>query len=216
MINEEKNLVWIVEDNAHFRKTMKNLVDQSKEYTCNFVSASCEDALEEIACTSELPAVILLDIGLHGMSGLEGIKKFKEISPETHIIMLTIYEDKDSVFYALCEGASGYLLKDSSPENIIEAIKEVLDGGAPMNAHIAKKVIEIFRQFNAPKGDYKLTAREKDVLNLLVTGLNRKQIAEKLFVSFHTVNTHIKNIYEKLQVNTRGGLVAKVFRENLL
>ena len=150
------------------------------------------------------------------MSGIEGIKKFKEISPATHIIMLTIYEDKNSVFDAICAGASGYLLKDSLPENVIEAIKEVLGGGAPMNIHIAKKVIDMFKQLNPPKGDYGLTGREKEILNLLVMGMNKKQIAEKLFVSFHTINTHMKNIYEKLQVNTRGGLVAKAYKENLL
>jgi len=220
MSKKEKNIediaVWIVEDNLHFQQTMKNLINQFDGFICNIAFESCEDALLEMNSTVGLPSVILLDIGLKGMSGIEGIKKFKEISPATHIIMLTIYDDKNSVFEALCEGASGYLLKDSSPGNVIEAIKEVLGGGAPMNMHIAKKVIEMFKQFNPPKGDYGLTVREKEILNLLVRGMSKKQIAEELFVSFHTINTHIKNIYEKLQVTTRGGLVAKAYKENLL
>ncbi len=220
MSKEEKNLedvsIWIVEDNPHFRQTMKNLLNQSEGFACNFAFSSCEDSLIEMENTAELPAVILLDIGLEGMSGIEGIIKFKEISPSTHIIMLTIYDDKNSVFEALCAGASGYLIKGSTPESVIEAIKEVLSGGAPMNMHIAKKVIEMFKQLNTPRSNYGLTAREKEILNLLVTGMNKKQIAEKLFVSFHTINTHIKNIYEKLHVNTRGGLVAKAFRERLI
>ncbi len=220
MNNKEKSRedisVWIVEDNVHFRQSMHSLINQYDGFKCGFVFDSCEDALKILEETAEPPEVILLDIGLKGMSGIDGIKIFKEISPATHIIMLTIYDDKSSVFEALCAGASGYLLKDSSPESVIEAIKEVLGGGAPMNMHIAKKVIEMFKQFNPPKGDYGLTGREKEILNLLVSGLNKKQIAEKLFVSFHTINTHIKNIYSKLQVKTRGGLVAKAFREKLI
>lgn len=214
-INEEI-IVWIVEDNSHFRQTIFNLFSQLEGFKCEFAFNSCEEALKELKGTIDPPSIILLDIGLKGMSGIEGIRLFKEISPSTHIIMLTIHDEDNNVFDALCLGASGYLLKDSSPEVVIEAIKEVLAGGAPMNMQIAKKVINMFKQFSPPKVNYNLTEREKEILNLLLSGLNKKHIAEKLFISFHTVNTHVKNIYEKLQVNTRSGLVSKSYKEKLI
>lgn len=207
--------VWLIEDNKHFRKTIADLINCTDGVECKFESESCERAIEELR-TSDPPDVILLDIGLKGMSGVEGVKKFKEITDSINIIMLTIHDDSAMIFDALCAGATGYLLKDSSPETIIESVKEVADGGAPMNAQIAKKVVEMFKQFSPPKGDYGLTEREKEVLNQLVIGLNKRQIAERLFISVHTVNTHIKNIYEKLQVNSRGAAISKAFRERLV
>ncbi len=207
--------VWLVEDNQHYRQTMVDLINQSQGLDCKYAFDSCEAAIEQMR-TAEPPEIILLDIGLKGMNGVEGVKRFKEITPATHVVMLTIHEDSNLVFEALCAGASGYLLKDSSPERVIESVKEVLAGGAPMNAQIARKVVESFRQFNLPKGDYGLTEREKEILGHLVGGLSKKQIAEKLFISFHTVNTHIRNIYEKLQVNTRSGAISKAFKERLV
>lgn len=211
---EEKKSVWIIEDNQHFRKTLVGLINQSVEYKCSGSYSSCEEAFEFILQT-EPPEIILLDIGLPGMSGIEGINKFKEISPATMIIILTIHDDHNSVFDAISSGASGYLLKDSSPEKVIEAFNEVLSGGAPINPQIARKVIERFKDLTPVSSNYHLTSREKEILKHLVEGFNKKQIAEKLFLSFHTVNTHIKNIYEKLQVNTRGALVSKAYKEKL-
>lgn len=208
--------IWLVEDNQHFRQTMQNMINQSQGMECNYAFDSCEAAIEELR-TGEPPEVILLDIGLKGMNGVEGVKRFREISPATRVIMLTIHEDSNLVFDALCSGASGYLLKDSSPERVIDAVKEVVSGGAPINPQIARKVVEMFKQFNAPHADkYGLTEREKQVLGHLVNGLSKKQIAERLFISFHTVNTHIKNIYEKLQVNTQGSAISKAYKERLV
>jgi DNA-binding NarL/FixJ family response regulator len=150
------------------------------------------------------------------MSGVEGVKQFKAASPSTYLIMLTIHDDSTNVFNALCAGASGYLLKDSSPENAIEAIREVLAGGAPMNASIAHTVLELFTSLATPKSNYGLTDREREILKLMVNGFTKKKIAKQLFVSFHTVNTHLKNIYIKLQVHTLSGAVSKVYKENLL
>jgi len=158
----------------------------------------------------------MLDIGLPGMSGITGIEKFKTISPSTQILILTVYDDHDNVFDALCAGASGYLLKDSSPEKIIEAIKEILAGGAPMNMKIAHKVLDMFTHLKPKKNDYGLTEREKEILQFIISGLTKQQIADKLFLSFHTVNTHVKNIYTKLHVSTRAGVISKVYKENLL
>lgn len=213
----EKSLIniWIVEDNTRYRKTLVGLVNAAEDLHCSGAFSSCEEAFNHTG-SSEPPLVILLDIGLPGISGIDGIEKFKSIFPNTLIIILTIYEDNEKVFNALCAGASGYLLKDSTPDKIIESISEVIAGGAPMNMKIAHKVLEIFAKIKKIKSDYGLTDREKEILQAMVEGLTKQQIAEKLFLSFHTVNTHIKNIYIKLHVNTLSAAVSKVYKENLL
>ena len=207
--------IWLVEDNKRYRKTLAGLIDRTSGLVCPQSFSSCEEALEEVQA-AEKPDVILLDIGLPGMSGIAGIAKFKEFLPVTHILILTVYDDNVNLFEALCAGASGYLLKDSAPEKIIDSIQEVLAGGAPMNMKIAHKVLEMFTHFKPKKTDYGLTEREKEILQLLIAGLTKQQIGDKLFISFHTVNTHLKNIYGKLHVNTRTGAVSKVYKENLL
>ena len=163
-----------------------------------------------------LPDILLLDIGLSGMSGIEGITKFKSITPSTQIIMLTMYDDEKKVFEAISAGAIGYLLKSSPPENIIRGIQEVVDGGSAINPLIARKVLEQFSQAKPLRSEYGLTEREKEILSHFVEGLKKQEIADKLFLSFHTVNAHIKNIYNKLQVNTRGQLMAKAHRERIV
>lgn len=207
--------VLIIEDNISYQRTLFGLINRTEGMKCTNAFTSCEDALNNIS-EIESPEIILMDIGLPGMSGIKGIDKFKSNFPSTHILILTVYDDNDNVFEALCNGASGYLLKDSPPEKIIDSIKEVLAGGAPMNMKIAHKVLEMFGRFKTKKTDYGLTDREKEILYLLVSGLTKQQIADKLFLSFHTVNTHIKNIYHKLHVNTRSGAISKVYKENLL
>jgi len=213
----DKNIIniWLVEDNLRYRKSMAGMINSTEGMRCSQAFLSCEEAFS-LFSKEALPDVILLDIGLPGMSGIQGIEKFKELSPSTLIIILTVYDDNDKVFNALCAGASGYLLKDSSPEKVIEAIKEVLAGGAPMNMQIAHKVLGMFAQFKPKKADYGLSDREKEILHYMVAGLTKQQIADKLFLSFHTVNTHLKNIYIKLHVNTRSGAVSKVYEEHLL
>ncbi|MFH1527278.1 MAG: response regulator transcription factor [Bacteroidota bacterium] len=204
-----------MEDNLRYRKTMSAVINRSAGMHCPHSYTTCEEAIEKLK-TEPSPEIILLDIGLPGMSGIQGIEFIKEISPLIHVVILSVYDDNDKVFNALCAGASGYLLKDSPPSKIVESIKEVLAGGAPMNMRIAHKVLEMFKGFKQKKTDYGLTDREKEMLHLLVTGLTKQQIADELFLSFHTVNTHIKNIYNKLHVNTRSGAVSKVYEEHLL
>jgi DNA-binding NarL/FixJ family response regulator len=213
--NKQVINIWLVEDNLRYRKSMAGLINATERMRCSNAFISCEEALQMFSKETS-PDVILLDIGLPGMSGIQGIEKFKELSPSTLIIILTVYDDNDKVFNALCAGASGYLLKDSPPEKIIEAIKEVLAGGAPMNMQIAHKVLGMFAQFKPKKSNYGLSDREKEILQHMVSGLTKQQIADKLFLSFHTVNTHLKNIYTKLHVNTRSGAVSKVYEEHLL
>jgi DNA-binding NarL/FixJ family response regulator len=212
---QNKINIWLIEDNYHFRRTIQLLINKQNGMKCTETFESCEDGLKFISKNSP-PDIILLDINLPGINGISGIEKIKNISPSTHIIILTVYDDNEKVFNALCSGASGYLLKDSSPQKIISAIEEANAGGAPMSIQIAHKVLEIFSQLKPKKSDYGLTEREKEILQLAVNGLTKQQIADKLFISFHTVNNHLKNIYTKLHVNTRSGAISKVFKENLL
>jgi DNA-binding NarL/FixJ family response regulator len=211
----EATIVWLVEDNEFFRETIQSLLNATSSFCCPQAFSRCEDCLSAME-QEILPDVILLDIGLPGMDGIEGLKHLHRISPSAKVIILTVYDDNEKVFAALCAGASGYLLKDSPKEKLLEAITEVLQGGAPMNPAIARKVLTMFSDLHGTKQDYGLTAREKEILQMMVSGHTKKKIADKMFLSYHTVNAHIRNIYGKLQVNTLGGAVSKAYKENLL
>lgn len=214
MTTDERCTIWIVEDNEFYRKTIEELVNQAGRFECSRSFNSCETALS--ALHDEVPPdVILLDIGLPGMSGIEGIGRMKSITPSALIIILSVHDDDDNVFKALSAGASGYLLKNSTKERIIESIDEVLQGGAPMNAQIARKVLAMFTRIANPGADYHLTGREREVLHLLIDGQTKSKIAEKLFLSYHTVDNHIRNIYSKLHVHSRPAVVAKALKERL-
>jgi DNA-binding NarL/FixJ family response regulator len=208
-------IVWVVEDNASFRSNVSDLVQHTPGLRFEQAFASCESALDELE-HSTVPDIILMDIELPGMNGIEGVKRVKAISPETLVIMLTVFDDHEMIFQAICAGASGYLLKSESTEKIISSLEEVLNGGAPMNAQIARKVVEMFSHLASPKGDYRLTSREREILQCLVDGLSKKVIADKLFLSFHTIDMHMRSIYAKLQVHSRSGAVAKALKERLL
>ena len=213
--SEDEISLWIIEDDDLFRNTILNLLNHTEGMRCEHAFATCEEVLKLLE-KEYAPEVVLMDIGLPGMDGIEGLKHIKAISPATDIIMLTIHEEDENIFRAICSGANGYLLKSSTSEEIIHAIKEVLGGGAPMNAQIARKVLDMFASLAAPKGDYGLTDREKEILRLMTDGLTKKVIADKLFVSYFTIDTHLKNIYVKLHVHTGRGAVAKVLKEHLL
>lgn len=208
--------ILLIEDNNLFRNTLADFINKSKEFECRNSYTSCEDALKEIEDKDLAPDIILLDIGLPGMNGVEGINQLKKITPTSKIIMLTIQDDDENIFKAICNGASGYLLKDSSSEKIIESLSDVLNGGAPMNSSIAARVLKMFKEYIPPQGDYNLTQREKEILKFLVEGFSKKQIGEKLFLSYHTIDSHIRNIYEKLEVHSGSGAVAKALKENLI
>ncbi len=208
--------ILLVEDNELFRESLVSFINQTDEMTCNYSFPNVEDALQKIEQLLLTPDVILLDIGLPGMSGVEGIKYFYKLLPDLKIIMITIQDGDESIFSAICSGASGYLLKDSSGDKIISSIKEVLNGGAPMNSSIASKVLKMFKNFTPDKNDYQLTEREVEILKLLTEGLSKKQIAGRLFISHHTVDSHIRNIYEKLEVHSSCGAVAKAIKEKLI
>jgi DNA-binding NarL/FixJ family response regulator len=206
--------VWLIEDNDSFRSALVRVIDQQPGMHCDHNFTSCEDALAALA-RDPAPDVVLLDVGLPGMSGLDGIKRLREASPGVRVIMLTMFDDHDKVFKSICAGASGYLLKTTPKDKITEAIREVLEGGAPMNAQVARMVLDRFAAMAAPKEDYGLTDREREVLQLMVNGLIKKEIADKLSLSYHTIDTHLRNIYQKLHVHTRAGAVVKAVRERL-
>jgi DNA-binding NarL/FixJ family response regulator len=207
--------IWIVEDNAFFQECLIELISRENDLLCRHSFDSCEKALQQME-VSKHPSIILLDIGLPGMSGLEGIQKFKQVAPSTQIIIITVHEDNESIFQAICAGAAGYLLKSSSGEKIIEAIHDVQNGGSPINVQIARKVLTAFAALNPPSPNYDLTGREREILVQLVNGLTKKEIGNKLSLSHHTIDTHIRKIYDKLHVNKRSSAVAKAIMQRII
>jgi DNA-binding NarL/FixJ family response regulator len=207
--------LWVIEDNNAYRSSIATLVDSTDDMRCTHAFESCEKALKALE-EEFAPEIILMDIGLPGMSGIEGLARIKAISPSTGLIILTVFDDEKQIFDAICSGASGYLLKSAQPAEITGAVRQVLGGGAPMDARIARKVLDMFSRLSVPTGEYGLTGREKEILHLMVDGLTAKGIADRLFLSFRTVDTHVKNIYTKLHVHSRSGAVTKAFRERLL
>ncbi len=207
--------IWIVEDNLFFQKCLIELINSEADLVCSQSFNSCEKTLQQLKL-SKHPSIILLDIGLPGMSGLEGIQKFKQLAPSTQIIIITVREDSDSIFQAICDGAVGYLLKNSPVEKIIEAIRDVQNGGSPINAQIARKVLTSFAALNSPSPDYNLTNREREILLQMINGLTKKEIGKKLSLSHHTIDTHVRKIYERLHVNKRSSAVAKALKQRIL
>lgn len=203
--------VAIVEDNADLRGTLARVIARAPGHQCVGQYGDAESALASLP--KDKPQVVLMDINLPGMNGVECVRKLKQLVPETLVVMLTAYEDTDNIFGSLEAGASGYLLKRSKSAEILEAIKEVMDGGSPMTAHIARKVVHSFQsKGSSPQPTENLAEREKEVLDLLSQGFMYKEIADKLGISFETVRTYIRRIYEKLQVRSRTEAVAKVLR----
>ena len=207
--------LWIIEDDEQFGQQLEELIDMSDAFHCTRVFRACEPAVEMLR-RDDPPDLVLMDIGLPGMNGIDGIRTIRQITPEAKIVMLTVFEDTNTIIRAISNGATGYLLKGSSLETIVESLKSILGGGAPINPQIAKKILDFFATSPTPHPDYGLTPREKEVLGHLVDGLQKKQIAEKMFVTFHTVDKHLRNIYAKLQVPSRSVAIAKTLKENLL
>jgi len=174
-----------------------------------------EDAL--LVLEKEPPDVLLTDLGLPLMSGTEGIRILKQRHPELPILALTVYNDEEDIFEALCAGASGYLLKNTPPARLLECLKEVIDGGAPMSPEVARRVVRLFRDISPPaKSEYQLTPQETELLKLMVEGHNYKAAAAKLGITINTVSFHSRNIYEKLQVHSKSEAVAKALRNRLI
>ena len=205
----------IIEDQREIREGLAMLIDGTEGFRCTGTYGSMEDALARIG--TDLPDVALVDIGLPGMSGIEGISILRERYPSLRLLMLTVYDDDDRIFDALCAGATGYLLKKTPPARLLENLREAVQGGSPMSPEIARRVITLFRRMRPPdRADYDLTPHETRVLKLLVEGYNYKTAASDLGVSVHTVAFHLKRIYEKLQVHSKSEAVSKALRAGLV
>jgi len=204
--------VGIVEDNVKIRNLIQRYLDMQDGISCSVAVESVEEVLDYLK-EQELPDILLMDIQLPGMSGIEGIGIIKQDYPEIDIIMLTVYHDSHKIFDSLKAGASGYLLKHTSLPEIKDAVEDLAKGGAPMSPQIARKVIQYFNTNQAKKKpESNLTAREQDIVNGLVDGLSYKMIADRYDISIDTVRAHIRNIYKKLHVNSKAEVIAKSLR----
>ena len=217
MENETQKIIKtvIIEDQRDLREALATLINFTAGFSCTGAFRSMEEAIARIR--HDLPDVVLSDIGLPGMNGIEGIKILKENHPELTILMLSVYDDDERIFDALCAGASGYLLKHTPPLRLLESLKEAVTGGAPMSPEIAAKVINIFREIRPPeKVEYDLTPHETRLLKLIVDGHNYTTAAEKLGVKYSTIKFHMQNIYDKLQVHSKSAAVAKALKNRLV
>jgi DNA-binding NarL/FixJ family response regulator len=203
--------VSIVEDNEQLRGTLARVISRADGFRCLSQYGDAESALEGLP--KEPPEVVLMDINLPGMNGVECVRRLKQTAPQILVVMLTVYEDTENIFNALAAGAAGYLLKRTKSSELLEAIREVQRGGSPMTTHIARKVTQSFQRAGpSPQPTENLSEREQEVLDCLSQGFLYKEIAEKLGISYETVHTYIRRIYEKLQVRTRTEAVAKFLK----
>ena len=206
--------VAIVEDLREVREGLARLVEGADGFTCIGAFGSMEEAIPGI--DGNLPDVALVDIGLPGMSGIDGIRILKERHPGVQYLVLTVYDDDDRIFEALCAGATGYLLKKTPPARLLESLREAVEGGAPMSPEVARRVITLFQRVRPPaRVEYDLTPHESRILKMLVDGHNYKTAAEELDVSVNTVAFHVKRIYEKLEVHSKSEAVAKALKSGL-
>jgi DNA-binding NarL/FixJ family response regulator len=206
--------VAIVEDDRLIREGLAALIDGTPGYACTASFRTMEDALAKT--WAETPDVALVDIGLPGMSGIKGLPLLREKYPRVALLVLTVYEDDERIFEALCAGATGYLLKKTPPAKLLESLGEALHG-APMSPEVALRVLKLFREIRPPQtGDYDLTAHELRLLKLLVEGHNYQSAASELGVAFSTINFHMQNVYGKLQVHSKSEAVAKALRQGLV
>jgi|SRR5688572_14599847 DNA-binding NarL/FixJ family response regulator len=204
-----KNIrIAVFDDNQPRRELLQILLDSTEEFTCTGAYEDCRDVLRLMA--KDVPDVVLMDIDMPHVNGIEGLILIKQHFPQVKVLMQTIFEDEDKIFSAMVAGADGYILKKTSPLKLLEGIREVMEGGAPMTPVVAKQVLLLFsnKHKSIPKNDFDLTPREMEILSLLVEGYSYKMIAAKCNVSYATVNSHISNIYHKLQVSSGTEAVA--------
>ena len=207
--------VVLIEDLREVRDGLAALINGTAGFKCVAAYGMMEAALSRVS--TDKPDLILTDLGLPGMSGVDGIARLREMLPTVPILALTIYDNDDQIFSALCNGANGYLLKNTPPARLLDSLHEAAAGGSPISPAIAARVIKLFRDFRPPEqANYHLTPQETELLKLLIEGHHKKTAAREMGISFHTVSFHLRNIYEKLQVHSKSEAVAKALRENLV
>ena len=215
--NETKPIrVAVFDDNQERLDSLRLLIEMQSNMICTGTFSDAVKAVSKIK--SSTPDIILMDIEMPGVTGIDAVKLIKEAYPEITIIMQTVFEDETLIFEAIKAGASGYILKKTSPDKILEGIVDAYNGGGPMTPSIATKVLRFFQDGSqdSAKKDYELTTREKEILALLTKGMSYKMIADKMNISYHTVNSHLRHTYEKLHVNSLGEAVAKAIKERLV
>ena len=205
----------LYEDNPQLREGLTMLISGSEGFDVLAAFKNCNNIIDEVEAFN--PDVILMDIDMPGVNGIEGLKRVRAVNSTVKILMLTVFDDNKNVFEAISNGANGYILKKTPPAKLLEYIAEAQTGGAPMTASVATQVLKMFSSMNADKGeDYNLSDREKQVLQLLVDGYSYKMIAAEMFIAIDTVRSHIKKIYEKLHVNSKSEAVAKAFKDRIV
>ena len=213
---DHRAAIWVIEDNVLYRDTLASLIDRSERFRCARVFGDGQSAVQVLHVEKVLPRVILMDLGLPGMSGIECTRAIRQRSPAIPVVVLTVHQSNERIFEAICAGASGYMLKSDTSDDILRGIAIALDGGAAIDGQIARRVLEMFSRMVTPKADYGLSKREREILELLVEGHTKQRTAAHLQLSPHTIDGHVRNIYSKLHVNNRSGAVAKAVKENLL
>ena len=208
--------VWLIDDDEEFSIVASSAIGLSSTIHCDKCFTRCEAALEALTANEHKPDVILLDIDMPGMNGLDAIEPLKKLSPASHILMLTIYDQDQNIMRAIAAGATGYLLKASRSSEVVSAIQAAVSGGVPMHPQVVRKLLRMFALQDLPNVDYGITPKEKEILRYVVEGLTTESIAKRADISFHTADTHIKHIYSKLDVHTRSALATKALKERLI
>ena len=207
--------VLLYEDNPQLREGLAMLINGTDGFEVMAAFKNCSNVVSEVQAFN--PDVVLMDIDMPGVNGLEGLKKIREVNDDVKILMLTVFDDNKNIFQAISSGANGYILKKTPPARLLEYITEAQSGGAPMTASVATQVLRMFSSMNNTRGeDYNLSDREKQVLQFLVDGYSYKMIASEMYIAIDTVRSHIKKIYEKLHVNSKSEAVAKAFKDKIV
>jgi DNA-binding NarL/FixJ family response regulator len=210
-----KTKVLVFEDNDAYRESLSLLINMTPDMECLGAFPDCRHVVDRV--TENLPDVVLMDIDMPNVNGIQGLMLLRKQYPELKILMQTVFEDDEKVFACICAGADGYILKKASPIDLLNGIKDVLRGGAPMTPTIARQVLRLFSHQNKPKNgpEFNLSDRETEILSFLVKGLSYKMIAEKCFIAQSTVNAHVRNIYDKLQVHSKGSAIALAIEKKI-
>lgn len=208
--------IWLVEDHEIFAKQLQRLISSEESLHCPYYFTNAAQFYDKLRSSSERPDAVLLDLGLPGRNGLQVLADLREIMPNIKVLILTAYDDKERVYQAICNGASGYLLKTSEPDDIISAIHDVINGVSALSGPIARMILDGFAKFGPVEKVEPLTSREENVLHFLVKGRIKKEIADELGISPHTVDMHLRSIYRKLQVRSQTEAVAKAIRQGIV